>query len=107
MDFIIAWIANFIWTAIPLWVWFFVGCILLGMAWRAFGWQGVIGGLLALLTLGAYRQGYRDSNDRKPPMVPIEDYEKLIAGERDPGYRPNKPRRNVWSVVDILRGRND
>lgn len=103
----IDWLLNFVWTAIPLWVWIIIGGVLIGAAWRTFGWQGVIGGLLALLTLGAYRQGYRDSNERKPPMVPVEDYERGIAGEREPEYRPNRPRRNMWSLQDILRGRND
>ena len=104
----IDWLLNFIWTAIPLWVWFIIGGVALGAAWKTFGWQGVMGGLVALVTLGIYRKGYRDAAARNPPLVPVkeypvEDYERAII---EPA-QPNKPRRNIWSVQDILRGRND
>ena len=99
----IDWLLNFIWTAIPLWVWFVVTFVAIGAAWKTFGWPGVVGGLVALVTLGVYRKGYRDAAACKPPMVPVEDYERAII---EP-VQPDKPRRNMWSVQDILRGRND
>lgn len=92
----IDWIFNFIWTAIPLWVWIIAGGVLLGAAWRTFGWQGVVGGLAALVTLGAYRQGYRDASERKPPLVPVEDYERAIV---------ESPPRKRRTLMDIIQGR--
>lgn len=92
---VIDWALNLIWTAIPLWVWIVVGGVLLGAAWRTFGWQGVVGGLAALVTLGAYRQGYRDASARKKPAIPVESYQEPIA--------PPKPR--VRTIFDIFRGR--
>lgn len=94
------WIFNFLLGAIPTWVWIIVGGVALGAAWRTFGWQGVVGGLLAILTLGAYRQGWRDHGAGKPPLVPLEDHEEAMSPI------PRR-RRNPWSIQDILRGRND
>lgn len=94
------WIISFLLGWVPAWVWVVVAGVAIGWAWKVFGWQGVAGGLLAVLTLGAYRQGWRDRDSDKPPTLPIEDYERELAP-------PPKRRRNVWSVQDILRGRND
>jgi hypothetical protein len=91
------WVLNFIWTTVPLWVWIIIGGVLLGGAWRTFGWQGVLGGLLSLLTLGAYRQGYRDAHSRRPPVVPIEPY-------KPPAPQP-APRPRRRTLMDILNGR--
>lgn len=87
------WLYGFIWTAIPLWVWIIAGGVLVGAAWRTFGLHGVLGGLLALLTLGAYRQGYRDADARKPPLVPVEDYERAIV---------ESPKRKRKTLVDLF-----
>lgn len=92
----IDWLFHFAWTAIPLWVWVIIGGVLIGAAWRTFGWQGVVGGLAALLTLGVYRQGYRDADARKPPLVPVKDYEREIAAS---------PPRKRRTLMDILNGK--
>lgn len=94
------WLVSFLLSWVPTWVWVVAAGVAIGWAWKVFGWQGVAGGLLALLTLGAYRQGWRDRGGDKPPALPIEDYEQDLAP-------PPKRRRNVWSVQDIIRGRND
>lgn len=92
----IDWLLHFVWTAIPLWVWMIIGGVLLGAAWRTFGWQGVVGGLAAFLTLGVYRQGYRDADARKPPLVPVEEYEREIIAP---------PPRKRRTLMDILNGK--
>lgn len=92
----IDWLFHLVWTAIPLWVWIIAAGIALGAAWRTFGWQGVVGGLIALVTLGVYRQGYRDAAGRRPPLVPIEEHEREIA---------TPPPRERRTLIDILNGR--
>lgn len=93
----IDWVWSFLWGMIPTWVWVVIAGVLLGAAWRTFGWQGVIGGLLALLTLGAYRQGWRDRDASKPPLVPFEDYERGIVEEA--------PRKRRRTLMDIINGK--
>lgn len=73
------WLWNSLWhflvnglAGLPGWILLIVGGVLLGVAFKVFGWQGVVGGLIALLTLGAYRQGWKDHGDNKPPFVPVE-----------------------------------
>lgn len=62
------WLIAFLLSWVPAWVWI----VAIGWAWKVFGWQGVAGGLLAVLTLGAYRQGWRDrdSDNGKLRMAP-------------------------------------
>lgn len=80
---------SFIWGAIPTWVWIVIAGVALGACWRTFGWQGVVGGLAAVVTLGAYRQGWRDRDTDKPPLVPVR-VERL-------------PPRKVKTVVDFIK----
>ncbi|MET3899654.1 hypothetical protein ABIB57_003616 [Devosia sp. UYZn731] len=94
------WVWNFAFGIVPAWVWVIIAGLLLGWAWKTFGWQGIAGAGLAILTLGAYRQGWRDHGAGKPPAVPIEDYEEHLAP-------PPRRKRNPWSIQDILRGRNE
>lgn len=49
---------------IPTWVWFIAGGLAIGWAFKTFGWQGVVGAVAAILTLGAYREGWR-ARDRE------------------------------------------
>lgn len=93
----IDWIWSFLWGAIPTWVWIVIGGVAVGAAWRTFGWQGVVGGLLALLTLGAYRQGWQDRDASKPPLVPVEDYEQEVVGD--------VPRKRRRTLMDIMNGK--
>lgn len=97
MDAIWNFVLSFALSTVPTWVWIVVGGVLIGAAWRTFGWQGVVGGALALLTLGAYRQGWRDRDAQKPPLVPVEDYELPIAEE--------PPRQKRRTLEDIWKGR--
>ena len=91
----IDWVLSFLLGTIPGWVWFIVGGVAVGWAWRQFGWQGVVGGLLAILTLGAYRKGWRDRDASRPPIVP--------TGPIQPPQPAPRPRRRT--LMDILNGR--
>lgn len=55
---------------VPATVWVIVAGIAAGWVWKQFGWQGLVGLGLALLTLGAYRQGWRDATAAQPPPKP-------------------------------------
>lgn len=57
-------LVGFVLGSIPTWVWFIAAGVAIGWAWKTFGWQGVLGGLAAVVTLGAYRQGWRDRDQR-------------------------------------------
>lgn len=94
------WLWNVVFGYVPTWAWIVIAGLLLGWAWKTFGWQGLVGALAAVVTLGAYRQGWRDHDAGKPPLVPTEDYEEQLAP-------PPRRKRNPWSIQDILRGRND
>lgn len=83
--------------SVPAWVWIIVAGVSIGWAWKQFGWQGVAGGLLAVLTLGAYRQGWRDRGEGKPPVVPVEPIQP-------PRVEPAPPKRRR-TLMDIWNGR--
>lgn len=51
---------DWIWTLLPWWVWAIAAGLALGLGWRLFGWQGMLGAAIAVLTLGAYRRGRQD-----------------------------------------------
>lgn len=97
MDFI----GNFLWGWIPWWVWAGLALLALGGVYRWVGWQGVLALGFGIAAFFGYRQGWRDRGDDKPPAVPVEDYEEAIAPQ------PRRRGRNIWSIQDILRGRNE
>lgn len=79
---------------VPTWAWIVIAGVAIGWAWRVFGWQGVVGGVAAAVTLGAYRQGWRDRDADKAPVVPV-DRPQAPA-------KPNQPRRKIKTVMDFL-----
>lgn len=52
---------DWIWTLLPWWVWAIAAGLSLGLGWRLFGWQGMLGAAVAVLTLGSYRRGRQDA----------------------------------------------
>lgn len=82
---------------VPTWVWIVAAGIGLGWAWKVFGWQGVVGGLAAVVTLGAYRQGWRDGRGPIGQRHPV-------TGDPVVGVE-NPPPRRRRTVMDILQGR--
>lgn len=94
-------IVGFVLGAIPLWVWVIIAGLAIGWAWKTFGTQGVVGALVAVLTLGAYRQGWRDRGEGKTPIVPVEPIKRpTVAPQPQP-----RPRRKIRTVWDILNGK--
>jgi len=100
----IDWLVNMVLGWVPTWVWVVVAGVALGWAWRVFGWQGVAGGLLAVLTLGAYRQGWRDRDGRDRDVIgkehPVNKGDFVVG--RETTAPPPKKRR---TLADILSGR--
>jgi hypothetical protein len=97
------WLWNSAWhflvnglAGLPGWLLLVVAAGLLGVAFKIMGWQGVLGMALGLLTLGAYRQGWKDHGDNKPPFVPVE------VKAPDPPIPKRKPK----TLLDLLKLRN-
>lgn len=84
---------------VPTWVWVVAAGLAIGWAWRVFGWQGIVGALAAVVTLGAYRQGWRDrgGEDVVGRSHPDRPEDKVVGVER---ATPARRR----TLVDILRG---
>lgn len=90
MDWLASLAWRFLWDGIaglPGWLLLIVAGAALGVAWGFLGWRGMVGIALAVLTLGAYRQGWKDHGDNKPPFVPVEI--KVKAPEPPP--KPSRP----------------
>lgn len=88
MDWLLSWLLG----SVPAWVWIVVAGVALGTAWRVFGWQGIVGGLLAVLTLGAYRQGWRDNRNGSPigKRHPV-NRDDVVVGVEPPPQKKRRP----------------
>lgn len=80
---------------IPAWVWIIVAGLLIGWAWKTFGWQGVLGAALAVLTIGAYRQGWKSRDSLETENVDGPDADPSPAKPKRP-KRPVKPPEDTW-----------
>ena len=89
------WLAETTFGFIPTWVWVAAAGLLLGWAWKTFGWQGLVGAALAVLTLGVYRQGWRDAMARAEARKQGKELEYIP-------YKPKK--RKKRTVIDWLKG---
>lgn len=98
MDSIRDWIVWLVLGWVPWWAWVIVAGVAIGWAWKVFGWQGVAGGLLAVLTLGAYRQGWRDGRAGRETVAT-----KPIEMPRPQTKAPPPKKRRT--LMDILNGR--
>lgn len=83
---------------VPWPVWLVIGGLGLGWAWKTFGWQGLVGAGLALLTFGAYRQGWRDAVSKARGMGTLEPerpgnfFDTLVRNSRPaPIKKPKRP----------------
>lgn len=101
-------LVGFILGAIPTWVWVIAAGVGIGWAWKTFGWQGVAGGVMAVITFGAYRQGWRDRGAGKKPLAPIEDFEEAIAPPKRKTTRRNFGNPGTGkSLIERLTGRKE
>lgn len=94
------WLTNAAFGFVPTWVWVVAAGLLIGWAWRTFGWQGIVGALAAVVTLGAYRQGWRDRDSRDSDVI---GKRHPVTGDPVVGRAPPSKRR---TLVDILRGKS-
>jgi hypothetical protein len=80
---------------IPFWVWIILAALALGWAWRTFGWQGLVAVGLAVITLGAYRKGWKDRDSLSAEHVDGPDAEPPVSinkpkkKQRIPGFDPD------------------
>lgn len=65
---------------VPWWAWVILAALALALGWRfavafwkLFGWQGVLAVTVAILTLGAYRQGWLDHKTAVLTGIPKDD----------------------------------
>jgi hypothetical protein len=82
---------NGVFGLIPWWVWLIVAALALGWAWRTFGWQGLVAVGLAVLTLGAYRKGWKDRNSLGAEHIDPDSPDALPPLGRPKPKRPAKP----------------
>lgn len=95
-----SWLLDYVLGAVPAWAWIVVAGVVLGTAWKVFGWQGMVGGLLAVLTLGAYRQGWRDRDGRDADVV---GKRHPVNGDRVIGRVSPPPARKRRTVSDWFK----
>lgn len=81
------WLLNWVLGSVPVWVWIVAAGVAIGWAWKVFGWQGIVGGLAAALTLGAYRQGW------KAGRGPIGQRHDVSRDDRVVGVEPALPKK--------------
>lgn len=72
--------AGFLIEVVPWWLWVILAALALALGWRfavafwkLFGWQGVLAVAVAVLTLGAYRQGWLDHKTAVLTGTPKDD----------------------------------
>lgn len=99
---------DWILGTVPWWVWALAAGALIGLAWRVFGWQGMVGAVVAVLTLGAYRQGWRARDDREVVGRKNEAGDVVVRRydpARDAGLeqRDAPPPRKRRTVSDVWR----
>lgn len=70
---------------VPWPIWIIVGAVLLGWAWKQFGWQGLLLGAIAALSLGSYGKGWKDA-------VARHKNEKGFENTDDPFSTPTPPK---------------
>ena len=109
---------GFLIEIVPWWLWVIAGALALALGWRVavgfwklFGWQGVLLFAVAVLTLGAYRQGWLDHRTATRTGIPKDD----PLFDLNPKAKAAKPRRKRQTVFEPgaipdffkrLRGRN-
>lgn len=110
---------GFLIEVVPWYVWVIVAALALAVGWRVavafwklFGWQGVLLLGVAVLTLGAYRQGWLDHRAATRTGIPKDD-PLFDLSPKAKAAKPRRKRQTVFSPGAIpdffnrLRGRND
>lgn len=97
------WLTTFTLGVIPTWVWVVVVVGAAAWVWKQFGWQGLVGLGLLVLTFGAYRQGWRDAKAGAKPALDLPIETPAQGREAKPTPRPRRRRyndvTNTWEDV--------
>lgn len=70
---------------IPGWVWLILAVAAAAWVWKTFGWRGLVGLALLILTFGAYRAGWRARDKGAKPFFPG------VEGDMDPPLKLPEP----------------
>lgn len=66
------WILDWLLGQLPWWTWAVVAVVILLLVLKWFGWQGLIAAGLAVAAFFGYRQGWKDNQEGKTPIVPVD-----------------------------------
>lgn len=91
---------------IPWWAWVVLAAVLFALAYKAYrflGWPGLVGAGLAILTFGAYRQGWlnavkRHDADKFVPKVNKPARPTIFGKRKQPKRRFNADT-NLWEEI--------
>jgi hypothetical protein len=87
---------------VPFWAWIILAGLLLGWAWKQFGWQGLAGAAVAVLTLGVYRKGWKDRDSLSPEHVDPGSPDAILAPKKPKATsKPDLP--DSW-LAKVKRG---
>lgn len=88
------WLTTFTLGIIPTWVWVVIAVLAAAWVWKNFGWRGLVGLGLLVLTFGAYRQGWRDAKAGIKPRLDLPVDAKITPKKTPkPALRPQARRR--------------
>lgn len=104
---------GFLIEMVPWWVWVLLAALALALGWRLavafwklFGWQGVLLLAVAVLTLGAYRQGWLDHRTSTLTGVPKDDPLFDLSPKKAKKQPRQTKRPTIWdrdAVPDFFR----
>lgn len=98
---VLDWIRDAVFLFVPGWVWIILIVLAAVWVWRKFGWQGLVALGIAILTFGAYRQGWRDARvGMKKPRFGIPVGEEPQWPEVTPEPPKRKKKRGGRKLVN-------
>lgn len=92
------WVMNLIFGWVPWWVWAIIALLLIGWAWKTFGWQGLVAVALGAWTFFVYRAGFRAGHSGAKPVVPVE----TMWPEKMPPAPKAKPAKKRKTLQDLF-----
>jgi hypothetical protein len=96
---------------LPWYVWAVPAAVLIGIAVKLYetaGWKGILGAVMLIITVGAYRQGWNDASQRRGPNsfkpqkenVVRNTIDKVLKRQPTTGKRRYNRDTNEWEPID-------